>query len=150
MPETLISYLRGIGFSAHDSKFSNTVFKQGRTTGSTHAQRHAPRAVTRTYKTKAVVLSVESVVVPDVDAGRFAYKGDSGSFVYNGSGAPEGVIWGGNTSDSADEQGKALIKPTTVDIARAVYVTPLDAILRHVQARLDGEFNGKFQISLVQ
>lgn len=124
------------------------MFKQGRTTGPTHGERHGTTAVTRVYQCR-MMQSLEQVVLPDVQGGHFAGLGDSGALVYGSQGEVSGMIWGVATS-SAEDQDSVSAQRTTVALDRAVFVTPTEALLLDIQAKCDRELGeGKVRVSVI-
>jgi len=151
-PATLTDHLERSCFTVAAAKMQNTVFKLGRTSGPTTGVYHGCTAVTCIYRaTEKVMTSLECVVLPPInEEAPFAAGGDSGALVYGPEGQAVGMIWGGVTRRVEDEAGVVRFKPTTLEINRAVFVTPLDAIIRHVEAKCESELGkGNFRLSLL-
>ncbi len=127
-------------FYNHDT--NEVRYKMGRTTGPTIGKAHGCRMVQQIYCSTGVVRSKEHAVVPydeDQDMA-FARPGDSGALIYKGNGEGCGMVWGGMAEQ----------KPLSVDLAKVIVFTPLDAIYQDLSARLGRQYGeGKVQITWV-
>lgn len=131
---------------------TTNVFKMGRTTGPTAGVATACRAVTRVYKSgkqiykfrKRTVTSTECVFLPhpSIEASQgFAWYGDSGALVYDGVGKPHLMVWGGVNQKHADSEAFN-------NLGGIVFATPIDAVMRDINAALAEMYPGE-QVEVV-
>lgn len=133
-PEPLLCFVASHNFLPVNATTKTTnVFKMGRTTGPTAGVANGCRAVTRVYKSgKLSGTSTECVLLPNpsIEALEcFALSGDSGALVYDGVGKPHSMIWGGVRQKHPATQAFN-------DLGGVIFATPIDAVLRSINAAL--------------
>lgn len=103
---------------------------------------HGCRAVVQMYQSlPQPVRSIEDAIIPCFDVPFFALPGDSAALVYDAQGKGKSMVWGGLIQED----------PAGVAVDKVVYVTPMEAILESVGAKLAAWFrDDNLQITLLQ